>query len=273
MIIYEQYIKENNVYMLKEKYSLDEIDVVMFDLDGTVYYGSQIIPGANETIRFFRKAGKTVVFTTNNSTKTRKQIYERLKKMGVDCCLNEVVTAGFLAAEYVKNSELQNVYIFGSINLMDEFREMGLTTKQDETAENLLIGYNPDMNYSALTEALQVALHAKCIIACNKERTFPGEGAKIMPGCGAMTAPIEWCAKRPCDLVIGKPNTFMVKYVSERFNVSKKRILVIGDTYESDVQMANNAGSKAILIDQFEKDDTIVVKTIASVPDVFIKES
>lgn len=248
---------------------LNDIDVVMFDLDGTVYYGSKIIVGANETIRFFRSKGKRVLFTTNNSTKTRKQIFERLKNMGVDCTLDEIVTSGYLAAEYVKSNELDDIYILGSENLVEEFQNVGITTKQDESAKNLLIGYDPHMTYEDLVEALQVAIHAKCIIACNKERTFPGEGARLMPGCGAMTAPIEWCANRPCDLVIGKPNTFMVKYVSEKNNVSKKRILIIGDTYESDIQMANNAGAKSILISNEQKPDTITVKSIAYIPALF----
>ena len=82
---------------------------------------------------------------------------------------------------------------------------------------NLLIGYNPEMTYEGLTRALQVALHAKQIIACNKERVFPGENQRPMPGCGAMTAPIEWCTHRDCDLVIGKLNTFIVDDLIENY--------------------------------------------------------
>lgn len=66
---------------------LNDFDVVLFDLDGTIYYGSKIIPGANETIDFFRESGKKIFFTTNNSTKTRAQIYEKLFDMSVNCKL------------------------------------------------------------------------------------------------------------------------------------------------------------------------------------------
>ncbi len=81
---------------------IDEFDVVLFDLDGTVYYGSKIIPGANETIEYFRNKGKKIFFTTNNSTKTRAQIYEKLFDMGVNCKVEEVLTSGYLAALYAK---------------------------------------------------------------------------------------------------------------------------------------------------------------------------
>lgn len=250
--------------------NIKDIDAVLFDLDGTVYYGSKIIPGANETIAFFRNNGKKVFFTTNNSTKTRKQIYERLINMGVDCHLEEVLTSGYLASLVAKQRRMKDIYIFGSKNLIDEFTEQGIVVNQEETAKNLLIGYDPEMTYAGLTKALQVALHAKLIIACNRERVYPGENARMMPGCGAMTAPIEWCANRECDLIVGKPNSLMIELLSSREKISPERLLVVGDTYESDIIMANSAGSLGILLSKERKyQDTVTVDSIADVPSVF----
>lgn len=249
---------------------IDDIDVVLFDLDGTVYFGSKLIPGANETINFFRKKHKKIYFTTNNSTKTRLQIYEKLISMGVFCKLEEILTSGYLATLYCKKNDLQNVYIFGSSNLIQEFNDMGISVNQNENAENLLIGYNPLMTYDDLTSALQVALHAKQIMACNRERTFPGENSKIMPGCGAMTAPIEWCVQRECDVIIGKPNTLMIDLLSEREEIKADRFIMIGDTFESDIRMANRAGCKSILISNNSNyDNTLVVHSIGEIPEVF----
>ena len=229
-----------------KKIELSDFDIVLMDLDGTVYFGSKLIPGANEAIEFFRHNGKKIYFTTNNSTKTRRQIFDKLCSIGVNCNYDEVITSGYLAAMYAKMNSLENIYIFGSNNLKEEFEKLNVSITSDESANNLLIGYNPDMTYEGLTQALQVALHANCIMACNRERVFPGENTRLMPGCGAMTAPIEWCAKRQCDVVIGKPNTLMVEFISKINMVEKKHILVIGDTYESDIEMANRAGAKSI---------------------------
>ncbi len=249
---------------------INDFDIVLFDLDGTIYYGSKIIPGANQTIEFFRNAGKKIYFTTNNSTKTRAQIYEKLFDMGVNCKLEEVLTSGYLAALYCKKNNLKNVYIFGSPNLINEFNENGISVNQNDNAENLLIGYNPLMTYDDLTAALQVALHAKQIIACNRERTYPGENSKTMPGCGAMTAPIEWCSQRECDIIIGKPNTLMVELLCAHEKLSADRFLMIGDTFESDVRMANRAGCLSILIDkQSLHDDCISVKQISEIIKIF----
>lgn len=248
---------------------LKQIDAVLFDLDGTVYYGSKIIPGANEAITYFKEHGKRVYFTTNNSTKTRQQIFERLTGMGVICELTEVLTSGYLAAQYAKKTGMKDIYVFGSEDLKAELRGAGVEVNESEDAENLLIGFNTSMTYDGLTAAIQVALHARTIIACNRERLFPGEGARLMPGCGAMTAPIEWCVNRQADLIIGKPNTYFVDYLSESYGYETGRILVVGDSYESDVRMAHAAGTKAILLNRTHHDDVMTLDTIGQIPQYF----
>ena len=255
--------------MEKNDIAIGDISAVLFDLDGTVYCGTSIIDGAIDTIVFFRERGKRVFFTTNNSTKTRSQIYERLVKMGVVCEINEILTSGFLAAVYAKKRKMKNIHIFGSMDLIKEFEMQGVVVNQCETAENLLIGYNPNITYEKMTLAVRVALHAKEIVACNKERVFSGDKARLLPGCGAMTAAIEWCAKRPCDIVIGKPNILMVEYLCEEFSLSADRMLVIGDTFESDIEMAERAGCRSVLIGKSKKmGGTTTVSSIAEIPKI-----
>jgi ribonucleotide monophosphatase NagD (HAD superfamily) len=42
--------------------------VLLLDLDGTLYVGSQVVPGAPETVRSLRAQGLTVRFTTNTDS-------------------------------------------------------------------------------------------------------------------------------------------------------------------------------------------------------------
>ena len=252
-----------------KKLDLSGFDAVLFDLDGTIYWGTELIPGANDTIAFFRNNGKRVFFTTNNSTKTREQIYERLNKIGVDVQLDEVLTSGYVAADYARRTGMKDIYIFGSVDLIHEFKAFNIEVNQEESAENLLIGYDPGMTYEGLSKAVRVALHCKTIMACNRERVFAGPGAKLIPGCGAMTAPIEWCANRQADIIIGKPNTMLVEYLEAAHGIVPERALVIGDTYESDVAMAKNAGCPSICICPDKHEDTVDVKAIKDIPALF----
>ena len=235
---------------------------VLFDLDGTIYYGSRIIDGANDAIEHCRELGKHVFFLTNNSTKTRRQVFERLQGMEISCAYREVMTSGYAAALWARREGLRNIYLCGSENLACEFEEQGVACAAAEQAENLLIGYDPAFDYAKMTAAVRVALRADKIIACNKEKVFQGEGAQWFPGCGGMVAPIEWCAGRSSDYVVGKPNTLMLRIVGEMLGLSASEMLVVGDTYESDILMANRYGSPSVLISSSEYDDTVSVGNI-----------
>ncbi len=240
----------------------EDVKIVMFDLDGTIYYGSQIIDGANDAIRHCRDCGKQVYFLTNNSTKTRQQIFDKLRGMDIDCTYDEVLTSGYVAALYAQKEDLQDIYLCGSENLASEFASCGVQTSDAEHAKNLLIGYDPDFTYEKMTEAVRVALKADAIIACNKERTYLGEGAQPFPGCGGMVAPIEWCANRSSDYVIGKPNTLMLDIVCDQAGLDSNEILMVGDTYESDILMANKKGCPSVLISSQMYSDTVSIEHI-----------
>jgi HAD superfamily hydrolase (TIGR01450 family) len=247
----------------------ENIKAVMFDLDGTIYYGSKIIDGVEETLDCFNKKGTKIFFLTNNSTRTRLQVYEKLIDMGLKCELEQVFTSGYIAALYAKKENLKNMYIFGSENLKSEFEDIGIKVIEDEAeAENLLIGYNTQFDYEKLTQALNIALKGNTIIACNKERHFPGENARRLPGCGAMVGAIETCINREVDFVIGKPNTLMLDILSELNFLTKDEVLMVGDTYESDIAMANSYGCKSILISKEKYNDTTTVDHINQIIDL-----
>lgn len=247
------------------------IKAVLFDLDGTLYYGETAIDGAIEAVQAMRNLGLQVFFLTNNSTKTREQIYHRLNNMGIVCQCDEVYTSGYTAALYAKKEKLENVYIFGSDNLIGEFTSCGVNVVQDEKkADNLIIGYNPDFNYEELTKALNVALKAKMIISCNTERKFPGKDARLMPGCGAMVAALEHCSGKKSDYVIGKPNTLMLDMLCELYHFSNDDLLMVGDTYESDIIMANRKGIRSVLISSAIYDDTVSIANIAELKNLFL---
>ncbi|MDU4978261.1 MAG: HAD-IIA family hydrolase, partial [Clostridium celatum] len=242
------------------------IKAVIFDLDGTIYYGNSVIDGAIDTIDHMKKLGKKVFYLTNNSTKSRLQVYEKLKNMGIDCKIEEVYTSGYISTIYAKKEGIRNIFILGSDDLKDEFSRNQIEVVDDENlAEHLLIGYDTKFDYDRMTRALNVALKGNTIIACNKERHFPGENARRMPGCGAMVGAIEHCTDRKVDLVIGKPNTLMLDILSEINGLSNDEILMIGDTYESDIKMANKFGCKSILISDEEFEDTNSVLKIIDI--------
>lgn len=244
------------------------VKAVLFDLDGTIYHGSKIIDGANEAIAHCRRLGKRVFFLTNNSARTRQQVLGRLQSMGIECVLEEVITSSYVSALSVLQQGFANLYVCGTDDLKAELRASGVEPVSADVAENLLVGYDPEFTYAKCAEAVRVAVHAKTIVACNKERVFRGEGAKLFPGCGAIVAAIEWSANREVDYLVGKPNTLLLETLCREFGYGVDDIVMVGDTYESDILMASRFGCASVLVGGEERDDTVVIDQIGDIVDI-----
>jgi HAD superfamily hydrolase (TIGR01450 family) len=227
---------------------LENIKLVIFDLDGTIYMGNKLIEGAGETINHIRNTGRNICFLTNNSTKTRVQIYEKLKRLGIDCTTEEVFTSGYVATIYLKRNNIKSVYVCGSDDLKYEFEQEGVSVATEQDAMNLFIGYDILFNYEKLTKAFHAAQKSEKIIAANVDAFYPGENGVLYPGCAAMVGAIERSIKRESDVIIGKPNTLMLEIISSQYNVNNHEILMVGDNYDSDILMAKKNNSPAVLI-------------------------
>ncbi len=240
--------------------------IVVFDLDGTIYYGDKIIDGANDVIRYFREKQIKVYFVSNNSFKKREQIYKKLVDMGISCNVEEVLNSGLISSFIINKFGIKDIYVFGSDNLKEELKNNNVSISENiDDAKNLIIGYNPDFNYEKLTNAVNVALKADKIIVCNEDKIFPGKDGRLMPGCGAMVAPVLFCSNRKYDYFVGKPNPLMINMVAEKNKVDIKDILIIGDNYETDIQMAIKANCDSIYIGKEKYENTICVEKIIDV--------
>lgn len=244
----------------------DKIKCVIFDLDGTIYFGKELAHEANKVIETARKKFKNVFFITNNSNQSRKQVYERLITHKVDAELDEVINTSYALAKYLSDNKYKEVYCLGTEALANEISGYGITT-DSKSPQAIVIGYDKDFNLMKLEDAINVFNENCKIIVASKERTYPRTFDIISPGAGPIAAAFEHSVGKECDLVIGKPNSFMLELVTLNLNIKPDEILVIGDSYEIDVQLAKNFGAKAILISNKKPMDNECV-TIKQLKDV-----
>lgn len=250
-------------------FEIEKISLFAFDLDGTLYVGENAVAGAVDLISYLRQKYQ-VVFFTNNSSKTVPQVHEKLNRMGIECKLNEVYTSSSATANYLKESGIDNIYVVGSQGFRDELKNYGLRIVDDDSAENLVVGLDYDFNYNKAAMALSVLLNGGKFIACNEDRFFPVGENKFMPGCGAMVGAISTAADKRPDFIVGKPNTYILSKISEAFNVNHDEIVVVGDSYESDIKMALNYKSKAILVNLksvIVEENVIIMKNLNNLID------
>lgn len=253
------------------------IKVIAFDLDGTIYNGNQIIDGAFETIDFFRSIGKEIVFFTNNSSQSRSQIFNKLSKFSINLQEKNVYCCSYAFKVYLKTENYKNVFIVGSDTLKEELSGLGINIVNDRTyneVDAMLIGMDLDFNYSRLASAYEVLQrNQRCkIIVSNVDPSFPVEKGLRKPGCGAIVSSILTAANRDYDFMVGKPDSFILTIIGKEKNVPYEKILVIGDSYDSDILMAKNANAHSILIDAFRTvntEKTITVESIKEVQEIF----
>ncbi|MFZ2655118.1 MAG: HAD-IIA family hydrolase [Victivallales bacterium] len=225
----------------------DKTRLFAFDLDGTLYLGEKAMPGAVELIDYLRETYR-IAFFTNNSSKTGKEVQGKLQRLGFKCNLDEVYTSSSATIKYLIKENLDNVYLIGSESFRSELTEKGLRTAYDDSADNLVVGFDYDFNYKKISIALSILLRGGRFIACNEDSFFPVGQNKYMPGCGAMVGAITASANKRPDFIAGKPNTYMLSMISKAYNVGHDEIIVVGDSYDSDITMALNFNCKAILI-------------------------
>src|SRR5271157_5389603 len=75
----------------------------IFDLDGVIYVGKTRVEGAAEAVACLRKTARKVRFITNDSSYELEGYVSRLKRMGVECSKEEIITSGEGAAIYLMN--------------------------------------------------------------------------------------------------------------------------------------------------------------------------
>ena len=224
-----------------------KIKLFAFDLDGTLYIGENTVAGAVELIHYLREKYQ-VAFFTNNSSRTGSEVYEKLNRLGIKCKLDEVYASSSATALYLKESGIDNLYVIGSEGFRSELKSNGLRIGDNDSAENLVVGFDSDFNYNKIATALSVLLNGGKFIACNEDGSFPVGENRFLPGCGAMVGAIAASADKRPDFIVGKPNTYILSKIAKAYGIEHHEIIVVGDSYESDIMMALNYNSKAILI-------------------------
>jgi|APSaa5957512622_1039677.scaffolds.fasta_scaffold90606_1 HAD superfamily hydrolase (TIGR01450 family) len=228
-----------------------QCDTFVFDLDGVVYTGNDLIPGADTGLKLLKENGKKILFLTNSSAKGRESVARKLVTLGIDCEIEQVMTSATASALFVKEKGYKNVFVVGETELVQEVTKAGNTlTKDPSKADALLVGIDFNFSYQKIAAAM-ICLKNNCdFIACNRDPNFPGVNGRFFPGCGPIVAAIETAAGKKADFEIGKPSM----YILEKLLNDKVRpdapITIVGDSLCSDIALAANAGFPSVYINQ-----------------------
>lgn len=226
--------------------ALRRIQSFLLDLDGTIYLGRNIIPGAVEFVAHLRKSGRKFLFFTNNSSKNALEYARKLGALGIACEAEDILSSGEATVRYLLNeTAYRRVYAVGTPSLEEELRDAGLELA-DSKPEAVVIGFDNTLTYAKLERACLLLSEGLPYFATNPDKVCPTEYGYI-PDCGSIAALLREATGRTPE-VIGKPNPTMIRMGMQKIGATAEATAMVGDRLYTDMQMAYNAGTASILV-------------------------
>lgn len=220
----------------------------IFDLDGTIYRGENIIENADLTINKLKELGKKVIFISNKTTGTINEYYTFLKSSGINIEESEIINSTFVLKNYLsENYSGSTFYAIGEEIFIKEISDAGLKFSENPLKiKLLLITLDRTLNYTKLEIAAKALENGARFFAANIDDTCPVTGGEVLDA-GATISALEKRTHRKLELNFGKPSKFMMDEVVKRFP-STEKILLIGDRLETDIAMGNKFGIDTALV-------------------------
>lgn len=245
---------------------MEEKKLYLFDLDGTLILGNQVIDGAIELIKRIRETGKKLIIFTNNSSRTRKQYVEKLAKLGLDIEEEEIVTAGYITGKYLLKKNKRAVYVLGTEKFKEMLEEMGIIVVENPkkidgkyNIDAVVVGLDSELNYEKIKTVCKLLKDSELTyIGANPDMVYPVEEGVFYPDCGSIAKMISYAVRR-VPKFLGKPYPEIFDYCLEKTGVSKDEVVIVGDRLYTDIACGQENGCDTVLVftGEAKKEDLI----------------
>lgn len=229
------------------KKNLKDIQMFLFDMDGTIYLDDDVIDGAIEFINKIKDQNKIFIYLTNNSSKSRKLYLEKLNRLGFPATLDNIFTSGMAMGMYLNEHYLgKKVYLVGTKALEDELNNYNINLVQ-ENPDIVLFGFDRELTYEKLEKACEALDNGAIFLATNCDLVCPIKDGRYVPDCGSMCRMItNATGKEP--KYIGKPEPDMINILAKQYNIKPENIAMIGDRVYTDITAGYNANTFTICV-------------------------
>jgi len=222
----------------------------VLDVDGTVLRGDRLLPGADRGLAAIDAAGLRRLFVSNNPTKAPPAYADRLRTAGVDADPEEILTAGTVTADYLREHHAgESVFVVGESGLLELLEAVPVTVVEDaEAADVVVASIDRAFGYDDMAEAM-TALRGTDVtfLGTDPDVVIPAADRDV-PGSGAVVNAVAGVAGRDPEAVLGKPHASAQRMILDRLDVPAADCLVVGDRLETDIDGALNVGCDAALV-------------------------
>jgi HAD superfamily hydrolase (TIGR01457 family) len=222
----------------------------LIDLDGVVYRGEELLPGAKAFVHWLNEQQKQFLFLTNNSFASESQIVEKLRRLDIATDASHVMGAAQAAVNIIaQRFPHEHIYIVGETPLFEMVRAKGLSIVNDDpaVANVVLVGLDRNITLQKLTTAILAIRRGATFIAINRDPLLPIAGNTYIAGTGTLVAAIE-AGSGITPEVVGKPCPILLQEAMRSLNSQPNQTIMIGDNLAIDILAGQAAGIQTLLV-------------------------
>ena len=227
-------------------------DGYVFDLDGTIYLGDELLPGAKRLIETLRDNDRKVVFLSNNPTKDPEMYSEKLTKLGLPTPKEETVNTVVTMTQWLlQNHPDAVVYPIAEEPLKRSLKNAGIKMSEDpEEIDIVIASYDRTFEYKKLQIAFDaIWFHQRAkLVTTNPDRYCPFPGGRGEPDAASIVAAIEACTQTKCEVNTGKPDPIMLQTITEMVGLDPAECVMTGDRLYTEIRMALDAGMPSAVV-------------------------
>jgi len=248
---------------------------LLIDMDGVIYRGSELIPGADRFIESLKREGIPFLFLTNNSQRTQRDVATKLQRMGILVQPTHIFTCAMATARYLASRKpAGTVYVIGEGGLLEALHRSGFSVV-DQDPDFVVIGEGRTLTLETLERAVTMIMGGAKLIATNLDPNCPTKSG-VRPGCGATVAYLEAVTGIKA-FGVGKPSPIMMRAARKELSLQTSQTIMIGDTMETDILGGVQMGYRTVLtltgttqpsdLDHYAFGPDLVVESVADLID------
>lgn len=234
---------------------VSEIKNWLLDMDGTVYLGDCLIPGALDFLSGIKARGGRAIFLTNNSSKAPRDYVEKLGALGIEACEEDIFTSGDAAAVLLEERFGKGArgFVLGTPSLEELMVRAGFgLCSEGEKADFVLLGFDKTLTYDKIRVACDYIVSGVPFFATHPDFLCPTETGFI-PDTGSMIKMFE-AATGVSPEVAGKPERTMARAAFARYGIEPSVTAMVGDRLMTDIAFGNRSDITAVLVLSGETD-------------------
>ena len=250
-----------------EKEKIIDKNGFIIDMDGVIYHGNNLLPGALKFVNWLKEQNKNFIFLTNSSERSPEELKQKLERLDIEVGKEHFYTSALATARFLASQTPEgSAYVIGEAGLTNALYDVGYSMN-DVNPDYVVVGDTRTYNYEKIEHAVKLVRNGAKLIGTNPDLTGPSEEG-IVPATKALTSPIELTTDKKA-YYIGKPNPLMMRNAMKKLGTIREETVIIGDRMDTDIVAGIESEIDTVLLLSGVTDEE-VMKEFAYRPDVIL---